>query len=429
MKNISTFLFFSLLAVIFFSRQVTLNAQGTMKQDSIVMSAAYANEVYYSMKNGIVMIGSRNTWDIAFRTMKRSSSILTNDGAGVVLYTYPKSDTTGWNTMDTVGLSTWKPMYNDPNDWENGAFSRNARGHPDYGWCKYNDVTHNLVGDSLFVIKVRDGSFKKLWIVKKYSSADIYLFRYANLDGSSPNEVLLNLSTMNQDFFGYSIQTNEPINFEPTKFLWDIVFTKYVSVQSDGSPYPVVGVLSNDSVKVKHFHPVSPTYSDFGAGTWDSTRSPIGWNWKKFDMGSYTYLVPDSNDYFVKPVQGDIYKLYFTAFNSGTAANSPGLVKFSLGKVAGAGFTALNNNDIQLSVFPNPASNRIHINMTGYTGEDLTFTLTDLSGRQLRADRPRRMTDGFNAYSMDVAGVQPGIYFVTVSNAAMKTVAKVIISR
>ena len=114
MKNISTFLFFSLLAVIFFSRQVTLNAQGTMKQDSIVMSAAYANEVYYSMKNGIVMIGSRNTWDIAFRTMKRSSSILTNDGAGVVLYTYPKSDTTGWNTMDTVGLSTWKPMYNDP---------------------------------------------------------------------------------------------------------------------------------------------------------------------------------------------------------------------------------------------------------------------------------------------------------------------------
>ena len=67
-------------------------------------------------------------------------------------------------------------------------------------------------------------------------------------------------------------------------------------------------------------------------------------------------------------------------------------------------------------------------NLTGTTGEDLTFTLTDLTGRQLRADRQGRMADGLNDYSMDVTGVQPGIYFVTVSNAAMKTVTKVIIS-
>ena len=103
----------------------------SVKSDSISMSADYANEVYYSMANGVIQSAPRATWDIAFRTSKRSSSILINDGAGVVLYTYPKADTSGWATMDSVGLHSWKKMYNDPNDWENGAFSRIAFGHPD----------------------------------------------------------------------------------------------------------------------------------------------------------------------------------------------------------------------------------------------------------------------------------------------------------
>jgi len=67
--------------------------------------------------------------------------------------------------------------------------------------------------------------------------------------------------------------------------------------------------------------------------------------------------------------------------------------------------------------------------ITGITGKDLTFTLTDLTGRQLRADRPGDMAGGPNAYSIDVTGVQPGIYFVTASNAAMKAVNRIIISK
>ena len=66
-------------------------------------------------------------------------------------------------------------------------------------------------------------------------------------------------------------------------------------------------------------------------------------------------------------------------------------------------------------------------NITGFTGKDLT--LTDLTGRQLRADRPQPVADGPDAFPKDITGVQPGIYFVTVSNAAMKAVTKVIISK
>ncbi|MDP1622291.1 MAG: T9SS type A sorting domain-containing protein [Bacteroidales bacterium] len=426
MKNTFTFLSTSLVVLFVMLITIPLHAAGLMKSDSIVMSAGYANDVFYSMANGVVQTSPRATWDIAFRTMKMSSSILTNDGSGVVLYTYPKADTSGWATMDTAGLSSWKPMFNDPTDWENGAFSRNASGHPDYGWCKYNDVTHNLTGDSLFVIKLRDGSFKKLWMMKKLSAANIYIFRYANLDGSSEQNVSEDLnSVMTTDFSGFSLQTNSRVAFEPAKTSWDILFTKYMSIQSNGTPYLVTGVLSNESVKTKKFYPVSLDYSDFGAGTWDSTRSSIGWDWKVFDMQSFTFKVVDSTVYFVKPVQGDIYKLIFTHF----AGTSTGLVKFDLVKAAGVGISETFAGNIQSTVFPNPATSRINLYMTGITGEDLTITLTDLSGRQLRADRPGRMADGPNAYSMDVTGVQPGIYFVTVSTAATKTVTKVMIIR
>jgi hypothetical protein len=357
--------------------------------------------------------------------MKRSSSILTNDGAGVVLYTYPKADTSGWATVDTAGITTWKPMYNDPADWENGAFSRNATGHPDYGWCKYNDVTHDLTGDSLFVIKLRDGSFRKLWMIKKFSSLDIYTFRYAKIDGSEEHNVSEDISSlMATDFSGYSLQTNERVAFQPVRSSWDILFTKYMSVQSNGTPYLVTGVLSHDTVSSKKFHPVSLDYTDFGAGVWDSARSSIGWDWKYFDNVNFVYHIVDSTVYFVKPVKGDIYKLYFTAF----AGSSTGLIKFNLEKSAGAGISPDQVNNTQVTVYPNPATTHINLHFTAKAGEALSIVLTDLSGRQLRADRPGT-TNGLNAYSMDVTGVQPGVYFVTVSIAATKTVTKVIITR
>ncbi len=425
MKKQFTILSFSLLVLSASIFSITAQAMTSLKSDSIVMSAGYVNEVYYSMKNGVVQTGPRATWDIAFRTMKRSSSILTNDGSGVVLYTYPKADTSGWGTVDTAGLSNWTRMFNDPTDWENGAFSRNAKSHPDYGWAKYNDVTHNLIGDSLYVIKLRDGSFKKLWIVKKLSGLNVFVFRYANLDGTGEQNISEDLNSLTAtDFSGFSLQTNTRVAFEPVTKSWDILFTKYMSVQPDGSPYLVTGVLSNDTVGTKKFHPVSLSYDDFGAGVWDSTRSSIGWDWKVFNMTTFAYNIVDSTVYFVNPVKGDIYKLIFTAF----AGSSTGVVKFDVGRSAGAGIHDPKVSDIQLTVYPNPASSRIYFNVTGNTGKDLLFTLTDLTGRQLRADRPGK-ADGLNAYSMDVTGVQPGTYFVTVSNAATKTVTKVTISR
>ncbi len=131
------------------------------------MGAGYANDVYYSFQNGTVKTVDRTNWDIAFFTPVFSAGVMINDGKGIVLYTYPKADTSGWNSVDTSGLSTWPGMYNSLDDWENGAFDRNAKGHPDYGWGVYNGINHNVVGDSIFIMKLSESVYKKFWLMKK----------------------------------------------------------------------------------------------------------------------------------------------------------------------------------------------------------------------------------------------------------------------
>jgi len=183
-------------------------------------------------------------------------------------------------------------------------------------------------------------------------------------------------------------------------------------------------VLSNDGVKTKNFRPVAFTYGDWGAKTWDSTRSSIGWNWKEFNQNTFVYNIVDSSVYFIKALSGDIYKLYFTRFDG----SSTGVIGFTAGKEAGVGINEQAADAMQVTVYPNPVRNRINLSITGKSGEDLSIVLTDLSGRQLRADRPGHLSDGLNVFSLDVAGVQPGTYLVLVSAAAMKSVTKVIIT-
>lgn len=149
---------------LFFLTNSTTQAQ---VEHQVSVGAGYANEVFFSLKNGVVKTTPRNSWDIAFYAKAVSAGIITNSGAGVELFSYPKAANVGWDSFDTTGMISWVPLYNDVSDWEEGAFNRNALGHPDYGWGVYNMVSHNVFGDSLFLIKTVDGLYRKLNIIKE----------------------------------------------------------------------------------------------------------------------------------------------------------------------------------------------------------------------------------------------------------------------
>ena len=283
------------------------------------------NEVYYSMSTGTKISVNRKQWDIAFRANRQSASILTNDAAGVELYTYKTAAISGWATVDTAGLYSWKNMANSTTDWEEGAFCRHQKGHPDYGWGKYNSVTHDVVGDSLFIIKLADGSLRKIWIVKKISVDNVFEFRYANIDGT--NEVTVSLDCnayTTKNFVGYSLTSNAITDFEPVASTqWDLLFTKYMYTYPAGGPnagaqQPVTGVLSNYKVKVKKYENVTSDFMITGPQVMDSTRSPIGSDWKTYDYANNVYIIDESTAYFVQDRAGKINKLVFKGFTGGS---------------------------------------------------------------------------------------------------------------
>jgi hypothetical protein len=414
--------FLTLVGIITFS--ATTMSQFTMFTDSVTMGTSYANEIYYNMSNGLVSFSLRNSWDIAIRTRIMSSSILTNDGTGVILYTYSKSDTSGWATLDTIGLKNWKAMYNDPNDWENGAFSRNAKGGLDFGWGIYNTSNHFITGDSLFVIQLRDGSIRKVWIQVKKAGENRVYFRYANIDGSGEQNIILDCNNYtSKDFIGFSMITNEVIDYQPDRSAWDVVFTKYMSVQpgqlGNDTVYPVTGVLNNEEVYSEKFMQVAPDFAGYNPYGWDSTRSSIGYNWKSFTGSGYS--VADSLAYFVKTKAGDVYKLVFTKF----AGGSTGKIIFTKGKVASVG-TSEKTKDFDLQVYPNPANEKIDIWIPETLFGSITLTLNDLSGRTLFK---QNIPNAGTKYSIDLTGMTPGMYLLNVSSEKNTFLKKVIISR
>ena len=374
--------------------------------DSVQMGPSYANDIYYSLENGVVATVSRTNWDIGFHTTVWTASIITNGGAGVNLYTYPNADTTGWNTVDTIGMASWPVLYDSEDNWEDGAFNRNAGGHPDYGWGKYNPISHDVVGDSIYILKMADGTYKKIWIVKKNSANNKYFLRQANLDGSDDHTVELEINPYrNVNFVYYAFSTDSFVEREPDTASWDILFTKYIAIQPNGDPYPVVGVYNNFDVYSNEFYPVAPDFIDYASIPFDSTKSPIGWEWKTFDMGSFTWTVADSTAFFVKSRTGNVYKLVFTKF----AGSGTGNIVFTKEPLTSGIFDRKENETMM--VYPNPVKDQMTINFGKQINSTAHISIYDLTGRMILST-DQQLSGEEISLKLPGAGSMHGIYLI-----------------
>lgn len=300
----------------------------TSSEITVAMGAGYANDVYVSLKNGVVKTVDRTGWELGFYTNPQSSTIITNDGQGIVLYTYPNGDASDWETVDTTGLMTWTPMYNNIADttWQNGAFDRNALGHPDYGWGVYSMTTHSVYGDSIFIVKYSDGSVKKLFIHSREAMTNSFIFKFADIDGQNEDSVALACGDyLDKNMIYYSLQTKSVIDKEPASSEWDMVFTKYFD---ESIPYIVTGVLSNNNVQVAEIHDTDTASNDYSEAEFSKVISVIGSDWKEFDMGTFSYTVLPDLVYFAKDRDDNYYKIVFTSF----AGSSTGEATFILTK-------------------------------------------------------------------------------------------------
>lgn len=393
--------------------------------DTLTMGQGYANDLFYSMETGLVASIERAGWDIAFYTSAFSAGIIINEGNSVDLFAYPNGDTSSWNNMDTTGLNTWTHLVNSNEYWEDGAFNRNAKGHPDYGWGVYNSVTHGVVGDSLFIIDVPTVGFKKLWIVEKVSVQNTYYIKYANIDGSDEQTVEIDVKPYtDKNFIYFSLLTNEVIDREPMDN-WDLLFTKYFDFTPDNEgnmvEYLVTGATSNVNRFAGKFYPVSNEFDDWSAKPFDSLKNVVGYNWKTFDMASFQWQIEDSTVFFVKTEVGDVYKLMFD-FWEGSATGVFGL---TTNMVSAAFINDKKETPSLLNVYPNPANNWLNISFNTDIAVEGKLIITEISGRTVygqtvgNSDNP--------TLRIETSGFLPGMYFVIFNNGNLKESANFIV--
>lgn len=357
------------------------NASSQPVADSIEMGSGYALDVYYSFENGTVLQTPRTNWDIAFQSTIFSATILTNDGADVLLWTYPNADTSGWANIDTTGMSSWKKLYNSDTLWEEGAFNRNTTAHPDYGWGKYNPINHDVVGDSVYIIKCIDGAYRKLWILRKNSIGNTYYLRFANLDGTDEKNDTLDINPYRSKNFAYYTFSNaELFDREPDTSSWDILFTQYQAKYPTGDIVKVTGVLNNMKVYSNRFHPVDMGFTDWLSQPMDSTRAPVGYDWKKLNFQTFTYDIVDSTVYFIQTWNDDIYKLYFTAFYSGMAGGKAVFIKEL---ISPSEIMEILPSEGHLTISPNPVTDHFTVLFNEDIDQRVEYMVIDLAGRQI----------------------------------------------
>jgi hypothetical protein len=290
------------------------------RSETLSLGAGYTNDIFYRLSDGLITSVPRSNWDIAFSVATHEASILTNGASGVTLKPYPVSAGWSWATpVDTSGYHSWNTLYNSDTTWTEGAFNMNATGHPNYGWGNYNSTSHNIEGSALYIIKLRNGDFKKIWIEMKYSALQKYSFRYADLDGSNEQVVSnMDISASVANFVYYSLQDNLRVDREPDATTWDIVFTKWID---NNIIYPVTGVLQNIGVPALESTDIDPLSEVMPATGYLTNMSTIGADWKIINMTTYQYSIDETRVFFVKDQNDKIYRIRFKTFEGSTTGN------------------------------------------------------------------------------------------------------------
>lgn len=409
-----------LLTLLMLSSAITLMAQQVI--DTVYIQENYANQSYYSLSNDEVANIDNSDWDLAFEAATFGVSIRINGQMGTELYKYPTGDTADWASIDTIGLSGWTQYYDSDNYWEYGAFNQGVDGSEifDFGWGFYNPITHVVSGDSLYILKLSNGDFKKIWINYMNPIVNEYNFKYADLDGGNEVEVTIDKNAYStKNFSYYSIQNEEEIDREPAADTWDIVFTKYVGTYAPGTYYPVTGGLSNKQVMTAQADDVdieSAVWSDY---VLSDTISVIGWDWKSFDF-SVGYVVAEDRVYFIQDVDGNMWKVVFTDFGG----SSNGLIAFSKEQVGTVGVNEVDDN-VEFVLYPNPSTDgNVNIKFNNTSSSILT-TITDLSGKQVFSQQYNNQ--GEQIQQIDVSDFAKGLYIISIENETSKLSKKLII--
>lgn len=399
-------------------------SKAQMTSETVSIGSGYTNETWYSLENGDQGPKLANAWDLSFDVSGFGTSIRANNGNGVLIYPYPNGDITDWNNVDTTGLIGWTPNYNDETTWVNGALDKNVNPNDpfDVGWGIYDMNTHIISGDSIFIVKLMDDSYRKLRIDNMASGA--FNITHANLDGTNEVQATINKADYQGKLFGYySIQNEETVDHEPvTVENWDLFFGKYTGFIP--TPYNLTGIIAGPNTEVVQIDGVTDVanYNDWGAETFTTDISTIGADWKEFDMGTYEYNVVNDRVYFVKTQAGDVWKVIPTGFGG----NSNGNFEFTKEKISALSLDENRLEKAEVLVYPNPASDNVSVLLNNMEAQVISVQILNMQG-QIVFEKNVVGKSNFDVKNISVHAFRSGVYQVKVDNGTHRFNQKLII--
>lgn len=397
---------------------ITSSIKAQAVYDSTSMGALYPNQVFYSLDNGEVANVDNNNWDIAFSVSGNGaagSAILLNEATST-LWAYP-GDTSAWNSFDTTNYANWQRLLNTDTTWTNGAFNlyRGANGTFDMGWGILNP-TNNFwtFGDSLYLIKLSDNSFRKLWILSLKSG--VWAFKYANIDGSNEQIITITKSTYpNKNFIYHSILNNQTIDREPVNSSWDLTFVKHTDyVNPPGTYVSVTSVFSNKNVWSAKAHEVdsaTAAVSTTPQTAFTQNISNIGREWKRYISAQAFWNVYDSVAYFVYDNDStNFYRIQFTAFG-GMSNGKTFFYKELLNNVG----IADENVQATFALYPNPVKNNLTLLLNSNKSELLDIDIYSING-VLVAQQRLNASSGTQQLNINTSDLSNGFYMVNIKS-------------
>ncbi len=394
--------------------------------DTVSTGIGQVDQTWYSLESGEQGSVVADNWDIAFDVSSSfGTSIRINSEYGVKLWVYPNGDNSDWSTTDTSGINQWNPIYNSDTSWSLGAFDATADPNDDFdvGWGIYNVVTHEITGDSIHIIELTDGSFKKLKIESLISG--VYSFTFASIDGTNEVAATLDKANFTDKLFGYyslldeTVRDREPVSTSD----WDLLFTKHTEFIP--TPYPVASILLRPGLTAALETGVSDpaTYSDYQSADFVTPINTIGYNWKSFNGQGYT--IENDRVYFVKNENDEVWKIIPTGFGG----NANGNFAFDLEKIATAHLGEESAPQLVFSLYPNPAQQgELNIIAESKGSSSFTTTILTTAGEQVAAFE-RTPGKGLVQHKFDIGHLRPGVYIVRVAAGNEMKTKKLIVNQ
>lgn len=389
-----------------------LSALGSAAQTPVTVSVAaqYADQVYYSLENGVQVTTPLAGWDLGFEINGFTSSIMVNTAKGLTVYETPLA-ISEWEGLTAPDVENWIQLSNSDQDWSAGALTHgNNLDEPTgfhLGWGEYSMDTHFVVGDKVYVIQTGTGetaTYRKLRIDALITG--VYSFTYADLDGGNEQTKELAKATYADKNFGYfNFDSGSTLDLEPASSSWDLLFTKYTAmVESEGEiiPYSSTGVLQNKAVGVIEVDGLDPALATWSGEEFNLAINTIAYDWKSINMTTFQWDIDADRTYFVEDRVGNIWKLVFTGFGGSGSGN----FIFNQELMSSVGVHEAVSQE--LVVYPNPSRGTLNV-VLGSDVRNGQLEIIDLAGKTVK----QQLVNGAGALSavpVDLSGVQPGMY-------------------